>query len=286
LPAKRGKVVKENPLQETTEDDLGPEVPESGDFIPLSTSKKSDSGTSGSHYIAEEDGKPRIVYIGGLPFGFFENQLQGFLRQFGIVEHVVVPRSKSTNRYKGYGFVGFENADVAKIVADTLHNYLLHGHRLKCSLVPQQKLSYQQFLTSYSRYTEIDIAYTISIKGRERNARMINKEKTPEQQQSRLKRLERKDKTKGKLLEKLGIEYKFPTYASAKENILEGKRKANGNGKQALKKQKTSTEKENIVTTFITNEYASNIKEKAHANKKINITIKVIEKESKKIKKL
>lgn len=43
-----------------------------------------------------------------------------------------------TGGSKGYGFIEFESDDVAKIVADTMNNYLFSERLLKC----EYKLSY------------------------------------------------------------------------------------------------------------------------------------------------
>ena len=40
--------------------------------------------------------------------------------------------SKQTARSKGYAFVEFASDEVAKIVAETMHNYMMFGRLLKC----------------------------------------------------------------------------------------------------------------------------------------------------------
>lgn len=40
--------------------------------------------------------------------------------------------SLQTGRIKGYGFVEFQFEEVAKIVADTMNNYLMFERLLKC----------------------------------------------------------------------------------------------------------------------------------------------------------
>lgn len=68
-----------------------------------------------------------VVYIGHIPWGFFEKQMKSFFSQFGTVVTVWMGRSKRTGKSKGYGFVEFESNEVAQIVADTMNNYLLEG---------------------------------------------------------------------------------------------------------------------------------------------------------------
>lgn len=67
-----------------------------------------------------------VVYLSHLPFGFFETQLRGFFSQFGVVSRVRLSRSKRSGRSKGYAWVEFEEPEVAKIVAETMNNYLMY----------------------------------------------------------------------------------------------------------------------------------------------------------------
>lgn len=46
---------------------------------------------------------------------------------------------------KGYAFVEFWNADVAKIVAETMHKYLMFNKLLVCQVVPENRLHRNMF---------------------------------------------------------------------------------------------------------------------------------------------
>lgn len=52
-----------------------------------------------------------------------------YFKQFGVVTNARVIRSKRTGNSKGYAFVEFKEISVAKIVAETMNNYLM-GKRL------------------------------------------------------------------------------------------------------------------------------------------------------------
>jgi len=158
----------------------------------------------------------RIVFIGHLPYGLFELQLKEFLKQFGSVTNVVVPRSKKTNRYKGYGFASFESPEVAEIVKDTLHNHMLLGKRLVCSLVEPERMDYDSFLNSKSNYVDLPIAFKKSIKRAIDFAKQINKPKDDTQEAKRRERLNKKDSKKRAQLESMGINYSFPGYLPEK----------------------------------------------------------------------
>jgi len=77
-----------------------------------------------------------VVYIGHIPRGFFEPQMKAYFRQFGEVKRIRLARSKKTGASKGYAFVEFQDHEVAKVVADTMNNYLMYERNLKCHVVP------------------------------------------------------------------------------------------------------------------------------------------------------
>ena len=56
--------------------------------------------------------------------------------QFGSVTNLRLGRSRKTGASRGFAFIEFRFVDVAKIVADTMNNYLMFEKLLKCKLVP------------------------------------------------------------------------------------------------------------------------------------------------------
>uniref|UniRef100_A0A9J8CW06 Nucleolar protein interacting with the FHA domain of MKI67 n=1 Tax=Cyprinus carpio carpio TaxID=630221 RepID=A0A9J8CW06_CYPCA len=89
---------------------------------------------------------PGVLYVGHLPRGLFERQLKSYFQQFGKVTRIRVSRSKKTGRSKGYGFVEFECDEVAKIVAETMNNYLIGERLIKCELRVEKILHVYFFL--------------------------------------------------------------------------------------------------------------------------------------------
>ncbi|XP_059139947.1 uncharacterized protein LOC131928055, partial [Physella acuta] len=69
--------------------------------------------------ITEKDRLPGVVYIGHVPHGFYERQLSNYFSQFGKVLNVKLSRSKNNGKSKGYAFIKFKDAAVAKTVAET-----------------------------------------------------------------------------------------------------------------------------------------------------------------------
>lgn len=78
----------------------------------------------------------RVIYIGHVPHGFYEDQMRGFFGQFGEVTNVRLSRSKATGGSKGYAFVEFGDPDVARIAAVAMDAYLMGDKRLVCHVAP------------------------------------------------------------------------------------------------------------------------------------------------------
>lgn len=71
------------------------------------------------------------MYFGRIPHGFYETEMRKYFSQFGKVKRTRVARSEKTGNSKGYGYVEFDNFEVAKIVAETMNNYLMGNRLLK-----------------------------------------------------------------------------------------------------------------------------------------------------------
>ncbi|KAM7334900.1 hypothetical protein ACRRTK_005377 [Alexandromys fortis] len=72
----------------------------------------------------EKSLNPGVIFVGHLPAIFSESHLYDYFTQFGTISRFRLSRSKRTGNSRGYGFVEFESEDVAKIVAETMDNYL------------------------------------------------------------------------------------------------------------------------------------------------------------------
>lgn len=88
------------------------------------------------------------VYLGRIPHGFFEKEMKGFFSQFGKVTRLRLARNRTTGKSKHYAFIEFDSEEVAEIVAQTMNNYYLYGHRLVCQVIPKEKLHPKLFLGS------------------------------------------------------------------------------------------------------------------------------------------
>jgi nucleolar protein 15 len=85
------------------------------------------------------DMQPGVLYIGHLPFGFHERQIEGFLSQFGEVLRVKLARSKRTGGSRHFAFIEFRRLYVAKVVVEAMNGYIMYRRRLACAIVPPEK---------------------------------------------------------------------------------------------------------------------------------------------------
>lgn len=85
------------------------------------------------------DLQPAVVYVGHVPFGFHERQLEAFFGQFGEVTRVKLARSKRTGGSRHFAFVEFRRLHVAKVVVEAMNGYLIYRRRLVCAIVPPEK---------------------------------------------------------------------------------------------------------------------------------------------------
>ena len=77
-----------------------------------------------------------IIYLSHIPYGFYENEMKDYFSQFGEVTNLRLCRSVKTGRSMGYAFIKFKHSEVAKVAAETMNNYIMHGSRLISKYVP------------------------------------------------------------------------------------------------------------------------------------------------------
>lgn len=97
--------------------------------------------------------KRGCVYIGHLPHGFFEEEVRGYFSQFGKVTKVRLSRAKKSGAHRGYGFVEFQDEEVARIAAETMNNYLMFNKVLKCHVIPRDQVHKEMFRNANRTFT-------------------------------------------------------------------------------------------------------------------------------------
>ncbi|KAJ0005732.1 hypothetical protein NQD34_015626 [Periophthalmus magnuspinnatus] len=147
---------------------------------------------------------PGVIYVGHLPQGLFEPQLKAYFEQFGKVLRLRLSRSKKTGGSKGYAFVEFDCDEVAKIVAETMNNYLMGERLIKCHVIPPEKVHEKLFVGSQRVFS----------KPSRPAVTRYNKPHSQEDIDKMTGKLLRKEAKLRKRLAKHGIDYDFPGFAA------------------------------------------------------------------------
>ncbi|KAJ2385694.1 nucleolar protein, partial [Coemansia sp. RSA 2611] len=148
--------------------------------------------------------QPGVVYLGRIPHGFYEEEMLGYFKQFGAIKRLRLSRNPKTGRSRHYGFVEFAHEGVAAIVADTMNNYLMFDHLLKCRVVPKDKVHPRLFANRFMKVVPGRSAWE--------NAQVHNRAKTQAEVDKQMDRLVREERKRRKKLQAAGIDYDFPGY--------------------------------------------------------------------------
>ncbi|CBQ68554.1 related to NOP15-protein involved in 60S ribosomal subunit biogenesis [Sporisorium reilianum SRZ2] len=162
---------------------------------------------------------PGVLYIGRLPKGFFEKQLKAYFSQFGDVTRLRVSRNKKTGASKHYAFLEFADRDVAAIVQETMHNYLIDGRLLQVKHVSKDKVHPELWVGANRKFAKVPGA---------RLERVVRSRAKSEEEHRRTneRAIKRQDERRAKLAS-LGIEYEFEGYTTEdKAKAAPGKAKA------------------------------------------------------------
>jgi nucleolar protein 15 len=156
----------------------------------------------------EQSGGKGVIYVGHIPFGFFENQMESFFSQFGEVLRLRLSRNRKTGKSKHYAFVEFNNPEVAQIVADTMNGYMMFERTIVCHYVEPDKVPQDLFKGAGKKF------HVIPFKRLARENQ--NKEKTAASHRKRTRRLVGGDKKRTAKLAALGIDYEFHGYKASR----------------------------------------------------------------------
>jgi len=143
-----------------------------------------------------------IIYLGHIPYGFFEEQMYSFFQQFGNITRYRLARNLKTGKSRHHAFIEFEEKEVATIVAEAMNNFLLFGRRLICNEV--------HIADVHDGIFRVD---KTPPELKEKSARKAhNRDRTRKEQRKRRKKLLTKERARGTMLENLGISYDFEGY--------------------------------------------------------------------------
>ncbi|CAH8625076.1 unnamed protein product [Dicrocoelium dendriticum] len=81
-----------------------------------------------------------VLRLSRIPIDFGEREIFAYMKQFGRVHAVHVPRSRKTLRSRGYAFVKVPQ-DIAPMIVSTLDGVLNFNKIMKCEIVPDPNWS-------------------------------------------------------------------------------------------------------------------------------------------------
>ena len=81
--------------------------------------------------------------------------MRQYFSQFGDISRLRLSRNRQTGQSKHFAFIEFKSSEVAQIVADTMDNYLLFGHILKCKLASKEALHPNTFENANRRFKKV-----------------------------------------------------------------------------------------------------------------------------------
>ena len=173
-------------------------------FIALNDAEE-ESATSKAKKAQPYSERRAIIYISHLPHGFYEKELRQYLGQFGAITNLRVGRSKKTGVSKGYAFIEFKYPEVAKIVCETMNNYLMFNKLVKCEMVSPDKMHKKIF------QGKVNPADPPGSKARRAAKKQVNRLREEEEENKRLrKQLKKLEKLKSNFAEYgLTTEVKF-----------------------------------------------------------------------------
>ncbi|XP_024976778.1 uncharacterized RNA-binding protein C1827.05c isoform X1 [Cynara cardunculus var. scolymus] len=206
---------------------------EAADFLPL------EGGPARKLPIIENsENKAAVLYIGRIPHGFYENEMEAFFKQFGEIKRIRIARNRKTGKSKHFGFLEFaspeverystyilttyflfilgrpefliyQSVQVAKIVAETMHNYLLFEHLLQVQLVPPERVHPKLWKGVNRYYKPLDWVHI--------ERKRQNKERTFEEHRKLVDGILKRDQRRRKKIEAAGIDYEYPEIVGSNE---------------------------------------------------------------------
>ena len=176
----------------------------------------------------EKDDRPRVLYIGHVPHGFYEDQMRAYFGQFGEVTRLRLSRNKKTGKSKHYAYCEFKHPEVAAIVAESMDNYLLFESVLKVRLMTAEECHPELWKGANRKFK--------AVPWRRKAAEVHDKPRSAAELAKRDAALLAGERARRRKIEKAGIEYDFPGYAAAAKKPKDAKKTKKTTAKRATTK--------------------------------------------------
>ncbi|KAK0591449.1 hypothetical protein LWI29_002058 [Acer saccharum] len=194
---KQKKAFKKNLKKANSKSLVSANKNDAADFLPL-------EGGPGRKLPQEKPlvNKATVLYIGRIPHGFYEKEMQAFFSQFGVIKRLRIARNKKTGKSKHFGFIEFQDPEVAEVVADTMQGYLLFEHLLQVHLILPENVHPKLWKGFNPRFKPVDFV--------QEERKRQNKERTLMEHKKLVDKILKRDQKRRKRIEAAGIEYECP----------------------------------------------------------------------------
>ena len=205
---------------------------EAGKLPPPLPQSTFDKINARSDPTSEHKSGEGVLYVGRIPHGFYEHQMRAYFGQFGHINRLRLSRNKTSGASRHYAFVEFDSQEVAKIVEETMNNYLLFGHILKIKSLDPTKVDPKIWKGADRRFKKVPWA---QIEGRKLAMPMSR-----EQWEKRVEGEEKRRTAKAEKLKEIGYEFES-SLKSVDEVPVKESKKVVGEGDEGvvLEEEKT-----------------------------------------------
>ena len=157
-----------------------------------------------------------VVYVGRIPHGFYEHEMRAYFGQFGHINRLRLSRNKTTGASRHFAFIEFDSIEVAKIVEETMNNYLLFGHILKVKSLNSSQVDPKIWKGADRRFKKVPWA---QIEGRKLAAPMSR-----EQWEKRVENEQKRRTQKAEKMKEIGYEFESSLKGVDQVPVQEGKK--------------------------------------------------------------
>lgn len=160
-----------------------------------------------------------VVYVGRIPHGFYEHEMRAYFGQFGHINRLRLSRNKTTGASRHFAFIEFDSTEVAKIVEETMNNYLLFGHILKVKSLNSSRVDPKIWKGANRRFKKVPWA---QIEGRKLAAPMSR-----EQWEKRVENEQKRRTQKAEKMKEIGYDFESSLKSVDQVPVKEDKKAIN-----------------------------------------------------------
>ncbi|KAJ1960943.1 nucleolar protein [Dispira parvispora] len=148
-----------------------------------------------------------IVFLASMPHDLTVPMLYKYFSQFGRVTRALIPDSKNDGK-ASHAYISFASQEVAKVVVDTMNNYMIDGKLLHCSLVSEA--DHPKIISKFfKKKPEVEVSTEASESKSIRYRGIFTSTSSAKRFLVKKKKLDQETKEN---LKALGVDYDFPPF--------------------------------------------------------------------------